>query len=71
MVETFIKLITNLEEGWLYHFKYDVLPIRKICPKLFPYALIAFANHPRWFIDNKDKIYRIVNNYDKVAMVIN
>lgn len=29
MVDTLIKLIINIEEGWGNHFVYDVMPLKK------------------------------------------
>jgi len=62
MVETFVKLIINLEEGWLNHFIYKVLPLRKTRPDLFPLILAVFANHPHWFIDHYDNIAKLISN---------
>ena len=53
MVDTLVKLITNIEEGWGNHFVYDVMPLKRKRPDLFPMVLAAFANLPRWFINNR------------------
>ena len=69
MVDTLIKLIINIEEGWGNHFVYNVMPLKKKRPDLFPMVLAAFANHPRWFIDHlkeiETKLDRIDCYFDK------
>lgn len=62
MVDTLVKLIINLEEGWLNHFIYKVLPLREMRPDLFPLILAAFANHPHWFIEHYDNIVTLISN---------
>ena len=52
MVDTLIKLIINIEEGWGNHFVYDVM------------VLAAFANHPRWLIDHLSEIETIMDRFD-------
>ena len=64
MVDTLVKLIINIEEGWGNHFVYDVMPLKKKRPDLFPMTLAAFANHPRWFIDHLTEIESIVDRFD-------
>ena len=64
MVDTLVKLITNIEEGWGNHFVYDVMPLKKKRPELFPMVLAAFANHPRWFIDHLKEIETIFDGFD-------
>ena len=64
MVDTLVKLIINIEEGWGNHFVYDVIPLKKKRPDLFPMVLAAFANHPRWFIDHLSEIETIFDRYD-------
>ena len=66
MVYTFIKLIINIEEGWGNHFVYDVMPLKKKRPDLFPMVLAAFANHPRWFINHLKEIETILDRFDYV-----
>ena len=56
MIDTLVKLIVNIEEGWGNNFVYDVMPLKKKRPELFPMVLAAFANHPRWFIDHLKEI---------------
>ena len=69
MVDTLVKLLINIEEGWGNHFVYDVIPLKKKRPDLFPMVLAAFANHPRWFIDHlkeiETKLDRIDCYFDK------
>ena len=62
MVETLVKLIINIEEGWLNYFIYKVLPLRRY--KYFPAVLAVFANYPHWFRDHYDEIVNILHNYD-------
>ena len=64
MVDTLVKLIINIEEGWGNHFVYDVMPLKKKRPDLFPMVLAAFANHPRWFIDHLNEIEKILDCFD-------
>ena len=64
MVDTLVKLIINIEEGWGNHFVYDVMPLKKMSPDLFLMVLAAFANHPRWFIDHLKEIETIFDRYD-------
>ena len=64
MVDTLVKLIVNIEEGWGNHFVYDVMPLKKKRPDLFPMTLAAFANHPRWFIDHLSEIETIMDRFD-------
>ena len=64
MVDTLVKLITNIEEGWGNHFVYDVMPQKKKRPELFPMVVAAFANHPRWFIDHLKEIEMIFDGFD-------
>ena len=64
MVDTLVKLITNIEEGWGNHFVYDVMPLKKKRPELFPMVLAAFANHLRWFIDHLSEIETMLDRYD-------
>ena len=61
MVDTLVKLIVNIEEGWGEHFIYDVMPLKQKRPDLFPMILAAFANHPRWFIDHLKEIEMILD----------
>ena len=56
MVDTLVKLIVNIEEGWGNHFLYNVMPLKKKSPDLFPMLLAVFANHPRWFVDHLNEI---------------
>ena len=69
MIDTLVKLLINIEEGWGNHFVYDVIPLKKKRPDLFPMVLAAFANHPRWFIDHlkeiETKLDRIDCYFDK------
>lgn len=64
MVDTLIKLIINIEEGWGNHFVYDVMPLKKKRPDLFLMVLAAFANHPRWFIDHLSEIETRMDRFD-------
>ena len=64
MVDTLIKLIINIEEGWGNHFVYDVMPLKKKRPDLFLMVLAAFANHPRWLIDHLSEIETIMDRFD-------
>ena len=64
MVDTLVKLIINIEEGWGNHCVYDVMPLKRMSPDLFPMVLAAFANHPRWFIDHLKEIETIFDRYD-------
>ena len=64
MVDTLVKLIVNIEEGWGNHFVYDVMPLKKKRPDLFPMVLAAFANHHRWFIDHLSEIETIMDRFD-------
>ena len=41
MVDTLVKLIVNIEEGWGEHFIYDVMPLKQKRPDLFPMVLAA------------------------------
>ena len=45
-------------------FVYDVMPLKKKRPDLFPMTLAAFANHPRWFIDHLSEIETIMDRFD-------
>lgn len=45
-------------------FVYDVMPLKKKRPDLFPMVLAAFANHPRWFIDHLKEIETIFDVFD-------
>jgi hypothetical protein len=69
MVDTLVNLIVNIEEGWGNHFVYDVMPLKKKRPDLFPMVLAAFANHPRWFIDHLKEIEMILDCYDGEAYI--
>ena len=69
MVDTLVKLITIIEEGWGNHFVYDVMPLKKKRPDLFPMVLAAFANHPRCFIDHLKEIEMILDRYDGEAYI--
>lgn len=64
MVDTLVQLIINIEEGWGNHFVYDVMPLKKKRPDLFPMTLAAFANHPRWFIVHLSEIETMLDRYD-------
>lgn len=64
MVDTLVQLIINIEEGCGNHFVYDVMPLKKNRPDLFPMVLAAFANHPRWFIDHLSEIETILDSFD-------
>ena len=64
MVDTHVQLIINIKEGWGNHFVYDVMPLKKKRPDLFPMVLAAFANHPRWFIDHPKEIETIFDGFD-------
>lgn len=64
MVDTLVQLIINIEEGWGNHFVYDVMPLKKKRPDLFPMVLAAFANHSRWFIDHLSEIETMLDRYD-------
>ena len=64
MVNTLVKLITNIEEGWGNHFVYDVMLLKKKRPELFPMILAAFANHTRCFIDHLKEIETIFDGFD-------
>ena len=46
-------MVYTIEEDLGNHFVYDVMPLKKRRPDLFPMVLAAFANHPRWFINNR------------------
>lgn len=69
MVDTLVKLIINLEEGWGNHFVNDVMPLKQKRPDLFPMVLAVFANHPRWFIDHLSEIEMILDCYDAHIIV--
>ena len=45
-------------------FVYDVMPLKKKRPELFPMVLAAFANHLRWFIDHLSEIETMLDRYD-------
>ena len=62
MVDTLVKLIVNIEEGWGEHFIYDVMPLKQKRPDLFPMVLAAFANHPHWFMEHYDNIVTLISN---------
>ena len=64
------EIIVNIEEGWGNHFVYDVMPLKKKKPDLFPMVLAAFANHPRWFIDHLSEIETILDRYDGEAYIV-
>jgi len=64
MVDTLVKLIINIEEGWGNHFVYDVMPLKKKRPDLFPMTLAASANHPRWFINHLNEIESVLDRFD-------
>jgi len=69
MVDTLVKLIINLEEGWGNHFVNDVIPLKQKRPDLFPMVLAVFANHSRWFIDHLSEIETILDCYDAHIIV--
>ena len=69
MVDTLVKLIINIEEGWGNHFVNDVMPLKQKRPDLFPMVLAVFANHPRWFIDHLSEIEMILDCYDAHIIV--
>lgn len=69
MVDTLVKLIINLEEGWGNHFVNDVMPLKQKRPDLFPMVLAVFSNHPRWFIDYLSEIEMILDCYDAHIIV--
>ena len=62
MINTFLNLIVNLEFGWDKYFLNYIIPLKKKYPKEFPFILITFSNHPRWVIDNYDKILKTLDN---------
>ena len=64
MVDTLVQLIINIEEGWGNHFIYDVMPLKKKRPDLFPMVLAVFDNHPRWFIDHLNEIESVLDRFD-------
>ena len=69
MVDTLVKLIINIEEGWGEHFIYDVMPLKPKRPDLFPMILATFAKYPRWFIDHLSEIETILDRYDGEANI--
>ena len=69
MVDTLVKLIINIEEGWGNHFVNDVIPLKQKRPDLFPMVLAVFSNHPRWFIDHLSEIEMILDCYDAHIIV--
>ena len=70
MVDTLVQLIINIEEGCGNHFVYDVMPLKKKRPDLFPMVLAAFANHPRWFIDHLTEIESIVDRFERPLLCL-
>ena len=54
-------MVYTIEEDLGNHFVYDVMPLKKRRPDLFPMVLAAFANHPRWFIDHLKEIETILD----------
>ena len=54
-------MVYTIEEDLGNHFVYDVMPLKKRRPDLFPMVLATVANHPRWFIDHLKEIETILD----------
>ncbi len=57
-------MVYTIEEDLGNHFVYDVMPLKKRGPDLFPMVLATVANHPRWFIDHLIEIETILDIFD-------
>ena len=57
-------MVYTIEEDLGNHFVYDVMPLKKRRPDLFPMVLATVANHPRWFIDHLKEIETIFDGFD-------